>query len=120
MICITCVNCNRLGHFAHFCPSGLEASNQHHMNDIKLEVDLTHKRLTNENRTGRNANEGAWMNSGMYLTQEVNSGKEEYVESDDNSMIVTFLFNRLHDSSRKIIEDGRYIDTGMFLNTRSI
>ena len=51
--------------------------------------------------------------------QDGNADKEEYVESDDNSMIVTFQFNLLHNSSRKVIEDGRYTDTNILIDTGS-
>ena len=59
------------------------------------------------------------MNSGLTLTQDGNVGKDEYVESNNDSIIVTFQFNQLHDKSRRLIEDGLYTDTDIFLDTGS-
>ena len=54
------------------------------------------------------------------ITQDVNVGKEEYVKDSDESMIVIFQSNQLHTHSRTVINDGRYTDTNILVDNKSI
>ena len=92
---ITYFKYNKLVHCADFCPKDLESGKQHHMNTIKLNVGSTRKILINEDITGHSVNEEIWTNIGLTLTQEGSVSEEDYVEINNNSMIVTFQFNQL-------------------------
>ena len=51
------------------------------------------------------------------MTHECNIGEEEYLDSNDDSMIMTIRFNQIYNSSHKVIEVRRYMDTNIRLNT---
>jgi len=71
----------------------------------------------NEGGTEHNVDERLWINIGLTLTRDGKFGKEEYFDSNEESTILTFQFNQLHDSLRRSIEDRRYMDTGILLDT---
>ena len=89
------------------------------MNTAGVKGNAVRESTKNEEGTGHSIKKVDWTNSGLTLTQDGNIGEEEFIESDDDSMIVTFQFNQLHDHSRRLIEDRIYTNTNILINNRS-
>jgi len=60
------------------------------MNTIKLGDGPTCNTPSSKGGTERNVDEGVWINIGLTLVQGGNVREEEYLDIDEDSMIVTF------------------------------
>ena len=87
---ITCLKCNKIGQFANFCPDYVDAGEQHHMNTVDVKGDTVREVMANAEGTGCGVDKETWTSSGLTLTQDGNVSEEECVDSDNDSMIITF------------------------------